>query len=198
MPPWKNYEAAIGTHTVLRRTAFAAMLLVSCLCSADSSAITIGKVSGTIDKNIYSVNAQISYQLSNEMREALDHGVPLEFEIEVQLLEQRPWIWDKLVSMQRIIDRVEHQPLSGHYLVTRQPSANRHQFQDLDGVLRFMGEIKNLPLIKAEQLIPNAGLYARIKTRLNIAALPAPLRPLAYFSSQWRLASPWQTWTVKP
>ena len=198
MHVWKKHDAMAFIPDRTQLTSLILMLLVSLMSVAGTSpAITIETATGTIYEGIYSINAAISYQLGSEASKALDHGVPLEFDTELQLLKYRPWIWDKLISASTITYRVEHQPLSGQYLVTRLNTGSRHQFQDLAGVLEFMGKIQKFPLVETSQLAGNEGYYVRMRTRLNIEALPAPLRPLAYLSSQWRLASPWQTWKVK-
>jgi len=158
--------------------------------------INIIRADGVVNENMYSVNAYISYQLGNESRNALEHGIPLEFDIIFRLKKPRLWLWDQTLVSRTITYRLEHQPLSGDYLVTRLNDGELEQFQKLDDVLRYIGEIKNFPLAETALLKSGEGLYAQVKSQLNIEALPAPLRPLAYISSEWRLSSPWQTWLV--
>jgi hypothetical protein len=81
--------------------------------------------------------------------------------------------------------------------VTRLDDGELEQFQNLEDVLKYIGKIKNFPLTDTSLLERDGSLYAQIKSHLNIEALPAPLRPLAYISTEWRLSSPWQTWVIK-
>lgn len=164
---------------------------------AGTNSISVNNADGVIIENMYTVNATISYQLGKESRTALEHGIPLEFDIDIRIRKRRLWFWDQTLVNKTVTYRLEHQPLSGDYLVTRLDNGELEQFQNLEDVLKYVGEIRNFPLTDASSLEMNGSLYAQIKSHLNIEALPAPLRPLAYISTDWRLSSPWQTWEVK-
>lgn len=163
---------------------------------ADTNSISVINADGVIIENMYTVNANIAYQLGKESRKALEHGIPLEFDIDFRIMKHRPWLWDQTLINRTITYRLEHQPLSGDYLVTRLDDGELEQFQKLGDVLRYIGEIKNFPLAEAAILDSGENLYAQVKSHLNIESLPAPLRPLAYLSTEWQLSSPWQTWIV--
>jgi len=177
------------------------VLLLIFLFSRSSIAATHGinieSADGVIIENMYSVNANISYQLGNENRNALEHGIPLEFDIEFRIKKHRPWFWDKILISKTITFRLEHQPLSRNFLVTRLNDGDLEQFQKLEDVLEYIGKIRNFPMIDSAILEPDGIFFAQVKIHLKIEALPAPLRPLAYISSEWRLSSPWQTWMIK-
>ncbi len=164
---------------------------------AGTNSISVNNADGVIIENMYTVNAKISYQLGKESRTALEHGIPLEFDIDFRIRKRRLWFWDQTLVNKTVTYRLEHQPLSGDYLVTRLDNGELEQFQNLEDVLKYVGEIRNFPLTDASSLEMNGSLYAQIKSHLNIEALPAPLRPLAYISTDWRLSSPWQTWEIK-
>jgi hypothetical protein len=164
---------------------------------AGTYGIKIDSADGEIIENMYNVNANITYQLGIENRNALEHGVPLEFDIEFRIKKYRPWIWDQTLISRTITYRLEHQPLSGDFLVTRLNDGKLKQFQNLEDVLEYIGKIKNFPMIDSAILETGETFYAQVKIHLKIEALPAPLRPLAYLSSEWRLSSPWQTWVIQ-
>ena len=170
---------------------------VSVHAFAQSSGIMIKQIYGSANQTTLNINANISYQLSKETRDALNHGVPLEFDIEVRVKKHRKWIWDETIITKIITHRVEYQPLSGQYLVTEIQSGSLEQFQNLEEVLSFIGELESFPLIGIDMISPEHDYVAQIKSQLNIQALPAPLRPLAYISSQWHLASSWQSWAIQ-
>jgi hypothetical protein len=187
--------------TVIRRIIYlyvsGLILLLSQSSIAGINSISINNADGVIIENMYTVNAKISYQLGKESRNALEHGIPLEFDIDFRIKKRRLWLWDKTLVNKTITYRLEHQPLSGNYLVTRLDDGELEQFQNLEDVLKYIGKIKNFPLTDTSLLERDGSLYAQIKSHLNIEALPAPLRPLAYISTEWRLSSPWQTWVIK-
>ena len=59
-----------------------------------------------------------------------------------------------------------------------------------------LGRLESIPIIARERLSAGADYAARIRARLDIEALPSPLRPIAYLSPKWRLDSGWFEWRV--
>ena len=173
------------------------MLFAPSGIQAQSPGITIDHFDGSVDKTMLNINATISYHLSKETTEALDHGVPLEFDIKLRIKKIRKWIWDETVTSGVVTYKIEYQPLSNQYLVTGIQNGDIEQFQNLEEVLQFIGKLKHYPLADINMISPEHHYVAQIKSTLNIQALPAPLRPLAYLSSQWRLSSHWQSWAIQ-
>ena len=166
-------------------------------CNAQLSGVEISRINGVVDNTMLRVDADIVYHLSMDTRDALEHGIPLEFDIEFRIKKEREWIWDETIVTKTITFRVEYQPLSGHYLVSQTNTSHKYQFRNLQEVLEFIGHINRFPLIGIDMIVPDNNYKAEIRVELNIQALPAPLRPLAYISSQWQLSSPWQSWTIE-
>lgn len=174
-----------------------AMLLCPGVGIAQSSGIRIESFSNVINQGVMHVSAEISYELSEETRDALDQGVALEFDVIFRVRKKRQWLWDTVVTEKMLSYRVEHQPLSGHYLVTELNNGRRHQYRTLVSALQFIGNIDAFPLVDTEMLYQQYRYTVQVMAELNIQSLPAPLRPLAYLSSQWHLASPWRNLDIK-
>ena len=191
----KRPDLQISTGSIL--VVVFVSLFLSEICIAQVSGIEINRINGVIDNTMLRIDADIGYHLSKETRDALEHGIPLEFDIEFRIKKEREWIWDEIIVTKMITFRVEYQPLSGHYLVTQTNTGHKYQFRDLSEVLDFIGDINQVPLIGIDMIVPDKNYKAEIRAELNIQALPAPLRPLAYISSQWQLSSPWQAWTIE-
>ena len=165
--------------------------------SEDVKGIEIDYINGVMNGDVYTIDARILYDFGTEARKALDHGIALQIDIEFRVIKRRQWLWDKTITSKVLSYRLEHHPLSGHYLVTNLIEGSRRQFQRLESALNYLGTIKNYSLVSRGFLLPNNVYIARIRALLNIQELPAPLRPLAYVSSKWRLASPWREWIIQ-
>jgi hypothetical protein len=189
-PDWKISSGSILGGVFI-------LFFLSEIYAAQISGIEINHINGVIDNTMLRIDADIAYHLSKETRDALEHGVPLEFDIEFRIKKEREWFWDEIIVTKMITFRVVYQPLSGHYLVTQTNTGRRHQFRNLPDVLDFIGDINRFPLIGIDMIVPDKNYIAEIRAGLNIQALPAPLRPLAYISSQWQLSSSWQSWAIE-
>lgn len=173
------------------------MLLCAPVLADNQKGIIIRHANGLIVNGVYRVDAEIDYQLSEEATQALLHGVSLQMDIEFQVKMKRPWLWNKMIKESVLSYRLEHHPLSGNFLVTNLATGERDQFPNLAGALENLGKISNYPLVTQDRLQPDKNYLVEIRARLNKQALPAPLRPLAYLSSRWHVASPGYEWMMQ-
>ncbi len=63
---------------------------------------------------------------------------------------------------------------------------------------RTLGRIVGMPVVERDDLDLDDEYLVRIDVRLDIEALPLPMRPLAYIKGDWSIASePWE-WRLRP
>jgi hypothetical protein len=54
-----------------------------------------------------------------------------------------------------------------------------------------------LPLVGTTAIEPEKKYVVRVRARLDVEALPSPLRPLAYLTAPWQLDSDWYQWPLR-
>ena len=145
----------------------------------------------------YSLNADIQFHFSKEALKALEHGIALQVDIEIQAKLARKWLWDKAIRKTVLSQRLEHHPLSDQYLVTDLNTGIKRHFQRLQHALKFMGTINNHPFFELTALKQGKTYTAQLRARLNTESLPTPLRLSAYIVADWQLSSPWFKWTIQ-
>ncbi|MDX1655622.1 MAG: DUF4390 domain-containing protein [Candidatus Competibacteraceae bacterium] len=146
---------------------------------------------------VYRLDARIDYELSDPALEALFNGVPLTLQLEMEILRRRDWLWDETVASLTQRFRLEYHALARQYLVTNLNSGEFRSFPTRSAAMEYLGRIEDFPLIDSSLLEPDGNYYyGQLRASLDIESLPAPLRPVAYLSSQWRLASPWYLWSL--
>ncbi|SEQ37877.1 protein of unknown function [Ectothiorhodospira magna] len=146
---------------------------------------------------VYLLNADIDYQLTRKLDEALHNGVRLTFEVQIQITRGRDWLWDASVAelIQRY--RVEHHALSRLYIVTHLNTGVQRAFYRLESALYNLGHLRDLPLLDAPLLDPTQDYGIRLRTRLRAQDLPLPLRARAYVSREWSPVSEWYSWSLR-
>jgi len=149
------------------------------------------------DGDEYALNAYIQFHFSKEALKALEHGIALQIDIEVQAKQSRKWLWDKQIRKKILRQRLEHQPLSNQYLVTDLDTGIKRNFHSFHHALKFLGSINDYPFLKLASLEQGKTYTALVRVSLNKESLPAPLRLSAYVSSDWQLTSPWYQWTIQ-
>lgn len=198
MHAWKKSEGTSG-WSLSSRLLIALLIILPVQGRSETQGIAIRHVTGAMIENTYMINANIDYHFSAEAEKALVHGVPLQFDTRIKIKKHRRWLWDITISAVLLKYKLQYHPLSGYYLVTDMYSSERQQFRNLDDSTGFLGKLKNYPLTSRNTLGADTGeYYGVINVKLDIQSLPAPLRPLAYLSPQWRLSSPTYAWGIHP
>ncbi len=149
-----------------------------------------------LEGGVYRLNARIEYRFSTAALEALQSGVPLTIDIEMEVRRRRPWLWDETVYALTQRFQLEYHTLSRQYLVGNLNSGERRAFPTRAAALGFMGRIQDFPLLDQSLLTENERYEGALRVLLDIESLPAPLRLLAYLSDDWRLASEWRAWQL--
>ena len=177
------------------------LLLVWCsllvwMHTSQADQILITKVSGKVIDHFYFVDAEVLIELSDDARDAVESGVPLRFAFDFQVIRPRKLMWDQQILALRRSYRLERHALANKYVVTDLVSQKRTVLTSIEDAVEALGHLENITLGKVKDLMLEEALTGRLRGQLDIEALPAPLRPIAYLSPSWHLKSPWRQWTL--
>ncbi len=145
---------------------------------------------------VYLLNSQIDYQLSEAALDALNNGVPITFEVKIEVLEQRQWLWNKTIALLRQYYILHYHALAKKYQLSYKNTDIEQSFFSLSAAITALGDIQDLPILDKEILEADKQYQVRLKAVLVIEDLPLPLLPIAYFSPSWLLSSDWYQWTL--
>jgi len=143
----------------------------------------------------YLLDAQFFIRLSSGAREALDNGVPLVFELQVQVVRKHNWWWDTVAVELKQSRQLQYHALSQSYLVKDLDAGTQGNYRRLQDALRAAGTIGNL-FLKDLQMAAGQGYNIRLRGSLDIESLPTPVRLPAYVSSAWDMKSEWYAWPL--
>ena len=190
-----NYKNLVNTRRWGLRCVW---LLAFCLYSQYANAdITIRSVETTFKDKVYLLNANVEYQFSEATIDALKNGVPLILLLDIEVEKQRRWWWNKNVASLEQGYLLIYHALTENYLVTNLNSSAQNNYRSLNATLEALGHIAALPILDEKLLEPDAKYFVKVRMHLDIEALPAPMRPFAYLSSDWRLESDWYSWPLQ-
>jgi len=179
-----------------------AMLLAAGLLLTSTAAVSDGfrvrRVETRLVEDVYYLDARVDLELSRAALEAMEHGVPISIVFEMQVLRERPYWLDERIAdlVQRF--RLEYHALSNRHVLVNVNTGASRTFDSLDETLGALGTIQDFPLIDRGLLKAGERYEGGLKARLDIEGLPAPMRPLAYLSSEWRLSSDRHVWLLQP
>lgn len=150
-----------------------------------------------LKNNVFHLDANMELKFSNDALEALRSGVPLIVLINIEVRKDRNWWWDKTIAELEQGYLLLYHALSEKYIIHNLNSGAQQNFISLNTALFSLSNIREFPLIDKNLLEQDADYYVRLRTYLDIESLPAPMRPIAYISSQWQLESDWFSWPLK-
>ena len=149
-----------------------------------------------IDNNTYYLDVSSELTLTEESYRALRQGISFEIHTDFQLLKKRKWLWNKTVFGKKLIHKLEHKPLTENFLITNLNTGIVNYYKNLDAAVNAICNISKMKLFDKNKLQKNIKYLAKIRLYLDIDSLPSPLRPRAYFSSDWNISSQWYRWEI--
>ncbi len=182
--------------------------LPACLCgvllwllpisgSANEFAAEVRQAEITLQGDSYMLSADILYQLSDKAMEALQNGVPLFWDLQVKVQQQRDVLWNKTLVDTAIRYRIQYHALLNMYRVRNEGNGDVYNFSTLSAALDLMSAVRHFRLIEKAELAPEKQYLCAVKVNFDRDALPLPLRPIAYIDPQWYLSSDWTLWPLK-
>ncbi len=144
----------------------------------------------------YSLNARMDINLNTGPKEALENGIPLVFELQIQTLEKHTWFWDIVVAEYKQARQVQLHALSRTYLVKDLDTGAQRSYLKLDDALQAAGFLHDFPVLDYSRMKNGQTYSVRLRGNLDIEALPTPVRLLAYVSSTWDMDSEWYQWQL--
>ena len=174
-----------------------ALLLWPAISHAANEAFTIRSVETRLLDQVYTLSAKIDFRFSEPALEALQNGVPLIVLIDIEVQRERSWWFDKDIAELQQGYLLLYHALTEKYIINNLNSGAQENYDTLSAAVTALGTIDDLPILDAK-LAGNAGHYVvGLHAYLDLEALPAPMRPIAYISSKWRLESEWYEWPLQ-
>ena len=146
---------------------------------------------------VHMLDARLQLVLSSEALNALNSGVPLTIELQMQLIRKRRLYLDAMDAELAVRFELEYRPLSQRYIVRNLNSGDQDSFATLYSALNNLGRIQRLPVIDESLLAAGKEYRARVRALLATEQYSAPLRLLFFWRDEWQLKSEWYEWNLE-
>lgn len=151
----------------------------------------------SLHNGVHELEARLQLILSQDALDALESGVPLTIELNLEVIRQRSFWLDDVVAQLTMTYELEYQPISQRYIVRNLNSGDLDSFATLYSALNNLGRIQGLPVIDDALIDPNSRYRLRLRAALSTRQYPAALRIIFFWRSQWQLESKWFEWTLE-
>src|SRR5210317_103456 len=146
---------------------------------------------------VHMLDARLQLVLSSEALNALNSGVPLTIELQMQVIRSRRFYLDALDAELAFRFELEYRPISQRYIVRNLNTGNQDSFATLYSALNNLGRVQRLPVIDESLLVPGRDYRVRLRALLATEQYSAPLRLLFFWRDEWQLKSEWYEWKLE-
>ena len=157
----------------------------------------VRSASTTLMGGVHMLDARLQLVLSSEALNALNSGVPLTIELQMQVIRSRRFYLDAVDAELAFRFELEYRPISERYIVRNLNSGDEDSFATLYSALNNLGRIQRLPVIDESLLIPGRNYRVRLRALLATEQYSAPLRLLFFWRDEWQLKSEWYEWKLE-
>jgi hypothetical protein len=175
-------------------SAFLLLLCVTTFASAASN-INIKSAELELQDEHYSLSADVDIVFDNEIEEAINKGVPLNFLVEFQIVSPRQyWFDDEIVTTSQNI-MLSYHALTKQYLVNR--GAHQKSFETLSEAKQELAQLIDWKVVEKTLLEKNEAYNAALLIRLDQTKLPKAIQVDTIASEKWNLTSQKFEWALK-
>ncbi len=164
---------------------------------AEAKPFYVKQAQSYLQHGVYYLDAEFELPLAVAPTLALQSGVPLQFNLQMEIVRQRNWWIDETIAALQQRYRLEYHGLSRRYLLSNLNTGVKRSFFSLNSALSQISTLHAFPFLDAVLLSQPGHYRGRIKVQLDHSTLPLPLLSQAYFSSSWQLDSEWYSWSLK-
>ena len=148
--------------------------------------------------HVYQLSATLDLALSRGTQQAVREGVAVAIDLDITVARKRRYLPDQEVASLTQRWRIQYHALSERYLVNNLNSGQQGSYSSLAAALEALSQVRGLPVIDESLIEPGQTYEASIKAVTAIeGGLPSALKMMMFWID-WKHATEWYTWTVKP
>ncbi len=156
----------------------------------------VRSASTQIVDGVHALDARLQLVLPSEALAALESGVTLTIELQLQVIRERRFLLDDVEAELAVRYELEFSPVTQRYIVRNLNSGDQDSFATLYSALNSLGRVQGLPVIDDALLRADNDYRVRLRAMLNMQKYPAALRVLFFWRGQWQLQSDWFEWSL--
>lgn len=195
---WRNISSLLTVLLLLAlgasRSAYAEQ--------AKTPEVTLLFLQHYIQQDQLMVNAKARIKLSDEMINALQHGVALYFRSRIQLWEPSLFMgllpYNRTISQHTTLARLRFNPMDEHWHLVNETKQRKVIANTLQEAMDILGTFTELPLANIHHLHPGIQYKLAWHIQLDRTKLPTPLWLTTLKNPQWHLSSDWLIKPVDP
>jgi len=138
----------------------------------------------------------VSDWLTNDMKAAIQNGIPITLAFSVELFAIRSNWPDKKITHHEFTHTMAYDSLKKEYTITRNEKDDTRVSASFAEAERLMSEINGFQVMPLDELDPLTSYTLRAKAKLARKTLPSSFHYIIPFSSPWDFETNWHELTM--
>lgn len=157
------------------------------------AAAEVRDVTLTQNEEALDLNGSFALQLSPSLTDAVNHGIPLVFQIQAEVRRPR-WYWvDEALYTAHLDRRLTYNALVRNYRVTE--GQEGRNFLNLSDALNYVARPVSWT-VATGRVRSGEVVDVKLRFRLDPAFLPKPFQVVSFGDRDWRLDSDWRSFRL--
>ena len=146
---------------------------------------------------VYQLQVRVSYPINEEDRLALQQGVSLFYDVDLEVTrERRFWTAASVVNLS-LRRELSYHSVSERYLVKDpQGIVEPRSFATFEEALADLGTVDGWPILVSAQVAESGNYFVNVRAVVRRGRLTDALRALMFWSDDWQRRSEWYTWSL--
>jgi hypothetical protein len=149
-----------------------------------------------VDNDVLELHARVQYPVNEQIRAALQDGVMLSFDLDVNVTRERRLWFDAEIAAVQLRRELAYHTVSDRYVVRDARNGDQQSFPSLEAALDYLGTIDDWPIAVASQLNPSSNYRVSVRAGIRRGRIPDGLRTLMFWTNDWHRASAWYSWSL--
>jgi hypothetical protein len=162
------------------------------------SRVEVLEASFRLEQDVYQLDARLDLHLPKDARAAIEAGLTLSLDYEVEISRDRRYWFDAGVAGLTQSYEISYHALSQRYLLRNLNTGVQQDYSSLEAALDRVAELRGLPVIDSALLEQGMKYEVRVRAIVDLSTVPDALKWLLFWTDEWSGESEWYAWNVRP
>jgi len=149
-----------------------------------------------VERGVLQLNVHVQYPINERIRSALQDGVTLSFDVDLNITRHRRLWWNAGVLETTLRRELTYHAVTDRYVMRNDEGVEEGSFPTLEEAIDRLGRIEDLPVLIESQLHGEGPWQVAVRAGVRRGRLSDTMRALMFWSDDWHRNSDWYTWTL--
>jgi hypothetical protein len=126
-----------------------------------------------------------------EMELAILAGIPAIFTLQLEVHQERSFVWDKKITSREIKRTIKYDNLKKTFSVYSNGNPQPVIFSDFESAQKAMADFNGIVAVPLVSLVKGNNYYLMIKIKMDKVRLPLQMERVFFFVSYWDFETAW-------